>query len=110
MAATGNSCFWLADFLKSSPLKPLALGCHRFYYLAPLPVLDPILKKLTDDGRQTMDAKWWQKLTLPLARWAKNKGTKWQGGERDSRQNPDSITSYYTNGVCNSPTDLSFST
>ena len=23
MAATGNSCFWLADFLKSSPLKPL---------------------------------------------------------------------------------------
>jgi hypothetical protein len=23
MAVTGNSCFWLADFLKSSPLKPL---------------------------------------------------------------------------------------
>ena len=23
------------------------------------------------NGRQTMDAKWWQKLTLPLARWAK---------------------------------------
>ena len=23
-------------------------------------------------GRQTTDAKWWQKLTLPLARWAKN--------------------------------------
>jgi hypothetical protein len=23
MAATGNSCFWLADFLKSSPLKLL---------------------------------------------------------------------------------------
>jgi hypothetical protein len=23
MAATRNSCFWLADFLKSSPLKPL---------------------------------------------------------------------------------------
>jgi hypothetical protein len=22
MAATGNSCFWLADFYKSSPLKP----------------------------------------------------------------------------------------
>ena len=22
MATTGNSCFWLADFLKSSPLKP----------------------------------------------------------------------------------------
>jgi hypothetical protein len=29
-------------------------------------------EKLTDDGRQTTDAKWWQKLTLPLARWAKN--------------------------------------
>ena len=24
------------------------------------------------NGRQTTDAKWWQKLTLPLARWAKN--------------------------------------
>ena len=24
MAATGNSCFWLADFFKSSPPKPLA--------------------------------------------------------------------------------------
>ena len=24
MAATSNSCFWLADFLKSSPLKPLS--------------------------------------------------------------------------------------
>ena len=23
MATTGNSCFWLADFFKSSPLKPL---------------------------------------------------------------------------------------
>jgi hypothetical protein len=23
MAATDNSCFWLADFFKSSPLKPL---------------------------------------------------------------------------------------
>ena len=26
---------------------------------------------LTDDRRRTTDAKWWQKLTLPLARWAK---------------------------------------
>jgi hypothetical protein len=24
------------------------------------------------NGRQTTDTKWWQKLTLPLARWAKN--------------------------------------
>jgi hypothetical protein len=24
------------------------------------------------NGRQTTDAKWWQKLTLPLAGWAKN--------------------------------------
>ena len=29
-------------------------------------------EKLMDDGRQTTNAKWWQKLTLPLARWAKN--------------------------------------
>jgi hypothetical protein len=25
------------------------------------------------NGQQTTDAKWWQKLTLPLARWAKKK-------------------------------------
>jgi hypothetical protein len=29
-------------------------------------------ERLTDDGWQTTDAKWWQKVTLPLARWAKN--------------------------------------
>ena len=28
-------------------------------------------EKLTDDRWRTTDAKWWQKLTLPLARWAK---------------------------------------
>ena len=28
-------------------------------------------RRLKCDGRQTTDAKWWQKLTLPLARWAK---------------------------------------
>ena len=27
------------------------------------------------NGWQTTDAKWWQKLTLPLARWANNKMT-----------------------------------
>jgi hypothetical protein len=27
-------------------------------------------EKLTDDRRRTTDAKWWQKLTLPLARWS----------------------------------------
>jgi len=27
--------------------------------------------KVNDDGWQTTDAKWWQKLALPLARWAK---------------------------------------
>ena len=30
MAATGNSCFWLANFKKSSPLKPL---CQMNQYL-----------------------------------------------------------------------------
>jgi hypothetical protein len=38
MATTGNSCFWLVDFV------------NRW---------------------QTMDTKWWQKLILPLARFAK---------------------------------------
>jgi hypothetical protein len=33
-------------------------------------------EKLTDDGRQTTDAKWWQNLTLPLARWAKKTALK----------------------------------
>jgi hypothetical protein len=28
-------------------------------------------EKLTDGRRRTTDAMWWQKLTLPLARWAK---------------------------------------
>ena len=28
------------------------------------------------NGRQTMDAKWWQKLTLTLARWANKKACK----------------------------------
>ena len=28
-------------------------------------------EKLTDDRRWTTDANWWQKLTLPLAKWAK---------------------------------------
>jgi hypothetical protein len=32
-------------------------------------------EKLTD-ARQTTDAKWWQKLTLPLARWANNMKTR----------------------------------
>ena len=30
-------------------------------------------EKLTDDRRRMMDAKWWQKLMLPLARWANKK-------------------------------------
>ena len=35
-------------------------------------------EKLTDDRRQMTDAKWWQKLTLPLARWAKNNALQFQ--------------------------------
>jgi hypothetical protein len=29
--------------------------------------------KVNDDRRHTTDAKWWKKLTLPLARWSKKK-------------------------------------
>jgi hypothetical protein len=29
-------------------------------------------EKLMDDRRRTTDAKWWQKLTLSLAKWTKN--------------------------------------
>jgi hypothetical protein len=29
-------------------------------------------RRSTNNRRRTTDAKWWQKLTLPLARWAKN--------------------------------------
>jgi hypothetical protein len=31
----------------------LTLGCHRFYYLAPLPVLDPIYLALVQDKKIT---------------------------------------------------------
>ena len=31
-------------------------------------------RQMTYDRGRTMDSKWWQKLTLPLARWAKNWG------------------------------------
>jgi hypothetical protein len=34
---------------------------------------------LTNDRRRTTDAKWWQKLTLPLARWAKNEQSRETG-------------------------------
>jgi hypothetical protein len=34
-------------------------------------VLEEKIKMWKVNGRQTTDAKWWQKLTLPLARWAK---------------------------------------
>jgi hypothetical protein len=34
-------------------------------------------EKLTDDTQQTTDAKWCQKLTLPLARWAKKNIKMW---------------------------------
>ena len=37
----------------------LTLGRHRFYYLAPLPVLDPICPW---DNIQIYNAKYWQKM------------------------------------------------
>ena len=36
-----------------------------------LGVSEEKIKMWKVNGRQTPDAKWWQKLTLPLARWAK---------------------------------------
>jgi hypothetical protein len=51
MAATGKSCFWLADFKKSLLWNRLA--------------------KWTETWQRMTAAKWWQKLRLPLARWAK---------------------------------------
>jgi hypothetical protein len=57
MATTGNSCFWLVNFYKIfSSETPWAEGFQRRRLKC---------EKITD-------AKWWQKLTLPLARWAKN--------------------------------------
>ena len=35
-------------------------------------VSDEKIKMWKVSGRLTMDTKWWQKLTLPFARWAKN--------------------------------------
>ena len=44
----------------------------RFIWLR---VSEEKIKVWKVNGRQTTDAKWWQKLTLPLARWAKNEHT-----------------------------------
>jgi hypothetical protein len=35
--------------------------------------LDPLTNMAAVNGRQMTDGKWWQKLTLPLTRWAKNR-------------------------------------
>jgi hypothetical protein len=37
-----NRVLSLVSTMKGTRLLNLALGCHRFYYLAPLPVLDPM--------------------------------------------------------------------
>jgi hypothetical protein len=54
MATTGDSCFFSVHMAEGFQRR--RLKCE----------------KLTDDRRRTADAKWWHKLTLPLARWAKN--------------------------------------
>ena len=38
MAATGNSCFWLADFFKSSPLKPLGQMNRNIYGMSSMKI------------------------------------------------------------------------
>jgi hypothetical protein len=37
----------------------------------PVGVSEEKIKMWKANGRQTTEAKWWQKLTLPIARWAK---------------------------------------
>jgi thiamine pyrophosphate-dependent acetolactate synthase large subunit-like protein len=57
-------CRQLAFHILSSPLK------HRSQTNWNLVGSKKIkCEKLTADRRRTTDAKWWQKLTLPLARW-----------------------------------------
>jgi hypothetical protein len=50
---------------------------HRCFLLSfssfGLEVSEEKIKMWKVNGRQTTDAKWWQKLTLPLARWAKKR-------------------------------------
>ena len=67
-----------AMFVDGSRQKELSL--ERSFHSCFLPsftsfgweVSEEKIKMWKVNGRQTMDAKWWQKLTLPLARWAKN--------------------------------------
>ena len=83
MATTGNSCFWLADFFKNRPIRnknclwqPCLLmdrdEMSNLYRGASYQASEEKIKMWKVNGRQTTDAMWWQKLTLPLARWAKN--------------------------------------
>jgi hypothetical protein len=100
--STGNSCFWMANFLKS-PLKPLGQinrnfagsiygkqnvhslerTFHKCFILSFSSfgwwVSEEKIKMLKFNRwpKQTTDAKWCQKPTLPLSRWAKKNIKMW---------------------------------
>jgi hypothetical protein len=91
MATTDNSCFWLVDLKSTNQKQELPMtamfvdgsGQHeqslqRTFHGCFLPsftsfgwaVSEEEIKMWKVNRRQMTDAKWWQKLTLLLARWA----------------------------------------
>jgi hypothetical protein len=75
IAYGGHVCWWIgtkwAIFRKDLPL----MLPTKFHLAEQFQRRRLKCETLTDDRRRTMDAKWWQKLTLPLARWANKIGS-----------------------------------
>jgi hypothetical protein len=71
LAYGGHVCKWIGQNEQS--LKRTFHGCFLSSFTSfGWGVSEEKIEMWKVNGQQTMDAKWWQKLTLPLARWAKN--------------------------------------
>jgi hypothetical protein len=70
MATTGDSCFWLADFLESSPLKPFGQMNQRTFHRCFLPSFGSFGQAVSEDKNFTNQPirnkshLWWQCLLM----------------------------------------------